>query len=1043
MTMHAWLSHAPNWTRCGLFLISLALGGAALALLGERRELSADAPKTFTPPPTEYECRWADTPITLDGKADEAAWKNAQLIDRFYLPWLGTKVRAARTATKARLLWDREYLYFFADMEDSDLYADVTEHDGQTWDNDVFELFFKPAADKPGYYEFQVNAAGTVMDMFLPRRGAGGYQRFKKDGDFHIDAKVKLRGTLNRWQDKDEGWSVEGRIPWRDFLRSGGRPDRDERWKFALCRYDFSIDFEGPELSTCAPLKSQTQPDFHHHEDYATLRFVGSSAKDAAKPYGIERRIPLTTSRVAGSPEPPPPYRVQRVYPNLNLNFPVAVVHQPSNDRLLLITQPGPYAPTTLLRTKDDPNTEQTEKLLEYDGVAYDIAFHPKFKDNGYVYIGMNGPSSAPSGAKKTRVLRYTMDRKPPYKLDTKSETLILEWPSDGHNGGALAFGTDGMLYVTSGDGTSDSDTHIVGQDLSKLTAKVLRLDVDHPDKGKLYSVPKDNPFVGQKGVRPETWAYGLRNPWRMTVDRKTGHLWVGNNGQDLWEQAYFIEKGANYGWSVMEGSHPFYPKRKAGPTPFSKPAVEHPHSEARSLTGGIVYYGAKYPELQGVYIYGDYSTGKIWGVRHDGKRVTWHKELASTRLQITGFGVDSHGEILITDHRGKDKGALYTLEATPKDLPPSTFPRKLSESGLFRSVKGHVMEPALVPYSVNAPLWSDGAYKERWIALPGADSRIDFTTNRGWNFPDKAVLVKSFALEMEEGNPASRRWIETRFLTNQQGEWFGYSYQWNDEQTDGVLVDAKGLDREFTIRDKTSGVRKQQWHYPSRTECMVCHSRAANFVLGLTELQMNKIHDYGSVRDNQLRVLEHLGVLRVNWMEETTNALRREAKAEGLSEKQINERLNKLTATRLQREPDFSSLLAFPPEKYRRLADPYDPKQDVSLRARSYLHANCAQCHVEAGGGNAQMELEFTTKPAKMRVLDVKPVHDTFGLPDARLVAPEHPERSVLLKRISHRGAGHMPPLATSVVDDEAVRMMRDWIQQLKEEATKQTNKQ
>ncbi len=531
-----------------------------------------------------------------------------------------------------------------------------------------------------------------------------------------------------------------------------------------------------------------------------------------------------------------------------------------------------------------------------------------------------------------------------------------------------------------------------------------------------------------------------------MTVDDKTGHIWVGNNGQDLWEQAYLIEKGANYGWSVMEGSHPFYPNRKAGPTPISKPAIEHPHSEARSITGGIVYYGAKFPKLQGVYIYGDYSTGKIWGVRHDGQRTTWHKELANTRLQITAFGVDSHGEILIADHRGQGEGAFYTLEATPKDLPPSTFPHKLSESGLFHSVKGHVMESALIPYSVTSPLWSDGAYKERWIALPGADSHIDFTTWRGWNFPDKTVLVKSFALEMEEGNPASRRWIETRFLTNQQGEWYGYSYQWNDAQTDGVLVDGKGLDRDFSIRVKPSadnpgGVRKQQWHYPSRTECMVCHSRAANFVLGLTEVQMNKEHDYGGVRDNQLRVLEHLGMLRVNWMEETKNRLRQEAESKGWSEKQINEYLDKMTATRGQRQPVLSSLLAMPPEKYRPLVDPYDPKQDINARARSYLHANCAQCHIEAGGGNAQIDLEFTTKLDKMRLLDVKPVHDTYGLPDARLVAPGHPERSVLLRRIRHRDAGHMPPLATAVVDRAAVQMMCDWIKQLKREAARPIN--
>jgi glucose/arabinose dehydrogenase len=1009
------------------------LGVLALLLLGDRGETPAESPNAFQPP-AEFECRWAETPVSIDGKADEPAWKQAQIIDNFSLPWLGAAARPARTATRARLLWDREYLYFFADMEDTDLYADVKEHDGPTWNNDVFELFFHPAADKPGYYEFQVNAAGTIMDMFLPRRGAGGYQRFKSDGDFHIDAKVRLRGTLNHWQDKDQGWSVEGRIPWRDFLRTGGRPDSGERWKFTLCRYDYSVDFEGPELSTCAPL---SRSDFHHYEDYATLHFVGPPAKSTAKPYGIERRLPLTTSRVVGAPDPPPPYRVRRLYPNLKLNFPVAVVQQPGSDRLLVITQPAPYAPTTILRIQDDPNTEQTEQLLDYDGVAYDITFHPNFKDNGYVYIGMNGPSSAPPGAKKTRVLRYVMERKHPYKLDPKSETLIIEWPSDGHNGGALAFGKDGMLYVTSGDGTSDSDTNIVGQDLSKLTAKVLRIDVDHPEPGKPYAVPKDNPFVGQKNVRPETWAYGLRNPWRLTVDQKTGHIWVGNNGQDLWEQGYLIEKGANYGWSVLEGSHPFYPNRKAGPTPFRKPTVEHSHSEARSLTGGIVYYGSKFPELRGVYLYGDYSTGKIWGMRHDGRRVVWHKELASTRLQITGFGVDAHGEILIADHRGEGKGGFYTLEATPKGQPPSTFPLKLSESGLFRSVKGHIMEPALIPYSVNAPLWSDGAHKERWIALPGADSRIDFTTYRGWNFPDQTVLVKSFALDMEEGNPASRRWIETRFLTNQKGEWFGYSYQWNDEQTEGVLVDGKGLDREFTIRvpptaDNPRGLRKQTWHYPSRTECMVCHSRAANFVLGLTELQMNKEHDYGGIRDNQLRVLEHLGVLRINWLEETKYALMREAKAKGLTEGQIYAYLDKMTATRLQREPAMSSLLTVPPQKYRRLVDPSDRKQNVNLRARSYLHANCAQCHVKEGGGNAQMELEFTTNLDKMRLIDVKPVHDSYGLPEARLVAPGHPERSVLLRRIRHRDAGHMPPLATAVVDHEAVQLMEEWIKQL-----------
>src|SRR5262249_9683881 len=152
------------------------------------------------------------------------------------------------------------------------------------------------------------------------------------------------------------------------------------------------------------------------------------------------------------------------------------------------------------------------------------------------------------------------------------------------------------------------------------------------------------------------------------------------------------------------------------------------------------------------------------------------------------------------------------------------------------------------------------------------------------------------------------------------------------------------------------AGARKQTWHYPSRTECMVCHSRAANWVLGLTELQMNKVHRYGKVTDNQLRTLEHLGVLRVNWAEEAKAALRAEAVAKGMTEQQVNDYMARQTATRGQREPVVSSLLTFPPEKYRKLVDPYDARQDLNLRARSYLHANCAQCHVEAGGGNAQM---------------------------------------------------------------------------------------
>jgi uncharacterized repeat protein (TIGR03806 family) len=394
---------------------------------------------------------------------------------------------------------------------------------------------------------------------------------------------------------------------------------------------------------------------------------------------------------------------------------------------------------------------------------------------------------------------------------------------------------------------------------------------------------------------------------------------------------------------------------------------------------------------------------------------VLWNREIATTTLKITGFTTDPDGEVLVFDHNKAGEGGFYTFEPNPEFGKVSSFPRKLSESGLFDSVKGHRMKSGVIPYSVNAPFWSDGAHKERFLALP-AGERIVFKRTRGWDFPDKTVLIKSYALEEKEGDPASRKWIETRFLTKHAGEWYGYSYVWNEEQTDAVLVEAKGLDKPFTIATP-SGPRQQVWHYPSRSECMVCHSRAQNFVLGLCELQMNKDHDYGNGRiDNQLRTFERLGLLKVDWYSEVRD--------------QVKDPVNKPQPG--QREPRTSTLLHQPPGKLKKLVNPYDKTQDLNLRARSWLHTNCSSCHVEAGGGNAQMELEFTTSAEKMRVLDVKPVHQTFDLPDSRLIAPGSPERSVMLHRLGTRGTGQMPPLSTNRVDAEGAELMREWCRSL-----------
>ena len=225
--------------------------------------------------PTSHECRRATGPIKLDGKADEPTWQQAAVIESFVTFWTDRK---GRTKTQARLLWDDEFIYFHAEMEDADLYADVRETNGPIWENDVFELFFKPAEQANGYYEFQVNPLNARLHTFLPSRGAGGLRRARSsaaDGKFAIQTTVVRRGTLNDWRDTDTGWSVEGRIPWKDFHRTGGGPKAGDTWSFALCRYDYSKNHESPDLTSCAPLKA---PSFHRYEDYCRLKFVSAPA---------------------------------------------------------------------------------------------------------------------------------------------------------------------------------------------------------------------------------------------------------------------------------------------------------------------------------------------------------------------------------------------------------------------------------------------------------------------------------------------------------------------------------------------------------------------------------------------------------------------------------------------------------------------------------------------------------------------------------------------------------------------------------------------
>jgi uncharacterized repeat protein (TIGR03806 family) len=716
------------------------------------------------------------------------------------------------------------------------------------------------------------------------------------------------------------------------------------------------------------------------------LVLIGNCPAPAGEPpYGIEKRTAWNGSRLAGSPEPPLPYAVEKTLTKHEWKSPIYIVSEPSSDRLWVVQSNNkPDQGSSIVRIRDDPASSESAVILEVPRqLVYSACFDPEYRKNGLVYVFSNGPRAAFD--RMNRVSRFTAAGQP-LRIDPRSETLIIEWRSGGHDGGDLTFGLDGMLYITTGDGTSDSDTWDSGQTLNDLLGSVLRIDVHRAEGALAYAIPKDNPFVNTPGARPEIWAYGLRNPWRMCTDKVTGHIWVGNNGQDLWETAYLLRRGANYGWSVYEGSHPFYLERKRGPTPVVLPTIEHSHAEFRSLTGGVVYHGDRFPDLDGAYIYGDNSSGRIWGMKHDSTRVLWHRELADTALQISAFQVDHRGELLIADYAG----GINRLVPAPKQNQAAPFPTLLSQTGLFTSTSPYRVDPSLIPYSVNAPGWTDGARAEHHMAVPG-DAKVGFNSESPWSFPDGTALVQTLSIDRHDGNAATPVRLETRVLLRQQGEWAGYSYRWNGEQTDASLVSKNGEDADLDLgRSPDEGAfAHRKWRFPSRSECMACHSRAASFVLGVAGSQLNRDHDYNGVRDNQLRALDHIGF--------------------------------------------FTGALPKLPSNLEKLVDPRDPSQDLEQRARTYLHVNCSVCHVEAGGGNARMQLALATPRDKMDLLGARPQHDSFGINSAMLVAPGAPERSVLLRRLSQRGRGQMPPLVSNHVDQVAVKLFRDWIARLK----------
>ena len=358
-----------------------------------------------------------------------------------------------------------------------------------------------------------------------------------------------------------------------------------------------------------------------------------------------------------------------RAFPRLTFVRPVGLTHAgDGSDRLFVIEQRGRVR---VFENRSDASEAavfldirpQVSMTHNEEGLLA-LAFHPDYENNGYCYIYYSAAEP-----RRGVLSRYSVSDDDPDRIDPDSEMIILqvEQPYGNHNGATVLFGPDGYLYLSLGDGGWANDPQGNAQNLGTLLGTVLRLDVDHTQGDKAYAIPKDNPFVDRPGARGEIWAYGLRNIWRMSFDRETGELWGGDVGQNLWEEIDLIIKGGNYGWNIREGFHPFLEK----PTedPLLDPVVEYPRSEGLSITGGYVYRGRKNQKLIGVYIYADYVSGKIWGLRHaDGKLIA-HREIYTPQRRrfISSFGETEAGELYICvfnrlDGRGSDTGRIYEL---------------------------------------------------------------------------------------------------------------------------------------------------------------------------------------------------------------------------------------------------------------------------------------------------------------------------------------------------------------------------------------------
>ncbi len=344
---------------------------------------------------------------------------------------------------------------------------------------------------------------------------------------------------------------------------------------------------------------------------------------------------------------------VEQVFPNIQ---PSGLLHltwpDDGGSALYAVTQQGMvwrFEPG--VSTPMEPYLDLTDRVrttANEEGLL-GLAFSPDFSSDGHLFVYYSA-----SNPRRSVLSHFSGDAD---RADPASETLVMEveQPFGNHNGGHIEFGPDGMLYVALGDGGGGGDPGGNGQNLSTLLGSILRIDVANLNDTGRYRVPEDNPFVGIEGARPEIWAYGLRNPWRFAFDPESGRLWAGDVGQNAFEEIDIIEPGANYGWGVMEGSECFR-SADCNRDGLVMPVAEYGHDSGCSVTGGRVYRWSRLPSLNEAYVYGDFCSGTVWGLRYGGERVTEHFVIVPGGVlgDISSFAIDRSGEVLILSLDGK-----------------------------------------------------------------------------------------------------------------------------------------------------------------------------------------------------------------------------------------------------------------------------------------------------------------------------------------------------------------------------------------------------